>query len=101
MLHKTDDPEHTKQEISYEVSGIAQECKLKDMPPFGIDETKYSSLPKLLKVTAYVKRFIQLLKKQVHKTDCLAARKINEAERMWITYVLRKNFILDDGEITQ
>ena len=100
ILYKTDDPEHTKQEIIYEVSGIAQECKQKDMPPFGIDETKYSSLSKLLKVTAYVKRFIQLLKKQAHKTDCLTTREINEAERMWITYVQRKNFISDDGEIT-
>ena len=101
ILYKTDDPEHTKQEIIYEISGIAQECKQKDMPPFGIDETRYSSLPKLLKVTAYVKRLIQLLKKQAHKTDCLTAREINEAERMWITYVQRKNFISDDGEITQ
>ena len=40
ILYKTDDPENTKQEILYEVSGIAQECKQKEMPPFGIDETK-------------------------------------------------------------
>ena len=57
---------------------------------------RYSSVQRLYRVTAYVLKFISLLRKQVHSPE-LTTQDITEAERLWIldcqsTLVKDKNF---------
>ena len=46
-----------------------------------IDISRFSSLPKLVKTTAYVMKFIDALKGQ--RTDTLSADSIAQAQTMW------------------
>ena len=60
--------------------------------PFGIKCENYSSLTKLVRVTALVNRFINKLKKSNSIKGPLTISELNEAENMWIVYIQRKNF---------
>ena len=83
--------EYKGPKIIYEISGITQE-KEKIHSPFGIDETRYSSYAKLLRVTAYVSRFIKMLKGNKYDHH-LSAMEIQDAETKWIKYLQRKHYI--------
>lgn len=60
--------------------------------PFGIKSENYSSISKLLRVTALVIRFINNLKRSSCNKGPLTSSELNEAEKMWIVYSQRKNF---------
>ena len=60
--------------------------------PFGIKCENYSSLTKLIRVTALVNRFISKLKKSNINTGPLTRSELNEAENMWIVPIQKKNF---------
>ena len=68
--------------------------------PVGIDCERYSTLTKLLRVTAYVLRFIRRLRKHVCDntesreggSEFLTSAEISEAETMWVLYIQRKHF---------
>ena len=69
--------------------------------PFEIQCEKYSSIMKLIRVTAYVLQFIQRirlcvskrrLEKSESKMGYLTSDKLNEAERMWLLHIQRKHF---------
>ena len=64
---------------------------VKDDPPFGIDIERYSSLGKMLKVTALVLLFIRKLRKVQCKSRQIKSEDIQEAEHMWIRYIQRKH----------
>ena len=69
--------------------------------PFEIQCEKYSSIMKLIRVTAYVLQFIQRirlcvskrrLEKSESKMGYLTSDKLNEAEIMWLLHIQRKHF---------
>ena len=58
-----------------------------------IDETRYSSLIKLLRVTAWVLRFIDKLKKQGELlTGPLTAQEIQKAKLLWELHIQQKHY---------
>ena len=61
------------------------------------NEKKYSSLFKLLRVTAYVLRFVDKLKKRDHRTGPLSAKEIEIAKLLWEKNIQSKSYpdILD------
>ncbi|GBM68075.1 hypothetical protein AVEN_66743-1 [Araneus ventricosus] len=63
-----------------------------------IDISRFSSLTRLLRVTAYVLRFLGKLGGKSTQTGPLVATEINEAEEFWVKQVQREHF---DFEITR
>ena len=66
-----------------------------------IDVDRYSSMKKLLRVTAYILRFINALKRAQQRTrpvneppvsDQLTAEEVKEAQLLWIKSVQRLSF---------
>ncbi|XP_060597240.1 uncharacterized protein LOC132751135 [Ruditapes philippinarum] len=68
-------------------------------PPFDIDSKRFSSLTKLLRVTAFVLRFIQKLKKVKRKYGYLECEELLEAENMWIKHIQETHFQSDINSI--
>ena len=60
--------------------------------PFGMDEKKYSSPLRLLRITAWLLRFLQKARKQNIQTGELKAIEIKEAKILWIKFIQRANF---------
>ena len=60
--------------------------------PAGISITRFSSLSKLLRVTALVARFIAKLKKQSNSNGPLEAEEILSAKERWIACVQKHNY---------
>ena len=54
---------------------------------FGIDSQRFSSLTKLLRVTAWVTRFVNKLKKKSTSTRPIQAAEMNEAEELWVGHI--------------
>ena len=77
-----------------DISGIALgENKVKMRKPFEIDESRYSSFKKLLKVTAYTNLFINHIKNKRKLDKELTANKINRTELMWIKSIQVKHYL--------
>ena len=95
----------------YEASAIAHEkqvfpknaiqaVKTDVTPPFEIKAENYSSLNKVLKMTAYANRFINNLKKITTPREEPTAKEIEMADIAWIKYLQRKNYVdLSKGEM--
>ncbi|XP_074624430.1 uncharacterized protein LOC141882385 [Acropora palmata] len=60
--------------------------------PFGMDEKKYSSLLRLLRITAWLLRFLQKARKQKVQTGELKAIEIKRAKILWIKFIQKANF---------
>ena len=83
----------------YETTNLAGEgihgrrTDTKEQPtPFGMDEKKYSSLLRLLRITAWALRFIAKVKKEKSHTGELKASEIKEAKTLWIKFIQKTNF---------
>ena len=59
--------------------------------PFGIECEKYSSITKMIRVTALTLRFVKWLKDPKYKGGIITCSELNKAEQMWIKYIQRKN----------
>ena len=88
-----------KSRVMYEANlfaadGCSTENIEKNMPqhPGDIDISKFSSLTKLLRVTALVLKFIATLKKNKHENNTLEAADILNAEQKWIAYTQSEHF---------
>ena len=57
-----------------------------------MNSTKYSSVTKLVRVTAYVSRFIDKTRKCSDKSGCLTSEELKKAETMWLHSVQRNSF---------
>ncbi|XP_045158778.1 uncharacterized protein LOC123524558 [Mercenaria mercenaria] len=77
--------------LSFSAFGAINDC-LPTSVPFGINPMKYSSVTKLLRVTAYVRGFIGKMKKEKYSSQSLTSKEIQEAEDMWIKHVQHTNF---------
>ncbi|XP_053380514.1 uncharacterized protein LOC128548907 [Mercenaria mercenaria] len=60
--------------------------------PFEIDSEKYSSVTKMLRVTALALRFIQKIRKLPYTNGSLKSSEMKTAEEMWLLHVQRKHF---------
>ena len=60
--------------------------------PFRMDEKKYSSLLRLLRITAWLLRFVQKARKQKTQTGELKAIEIKEAKTLWIKSIQKTYF---------
>ena len=60
--------------------------------PFGIDSRRFSSLTKLLRVTAWVTRFVNKVKKKSTSTGPIQAAEMNAAEELWIRHIQSLHF---------
>lgn len=60
--------------------------------PFGIDPKRFSSMTKLLRVSAYILRFIDKLRNRNKETGNLTTTEIENAKNMWINYTQRKYY---------
>ena len=60
--------------------------------PFGIECEEYSSITKMIRVTAFALRFVKRLKDPKYKGGTVTSSELNEAEQMWVKYIQRKNF---------
>ncbi|GIY70400.1 reverse transcriptase [Caerostris darwini] len=60
-----------------------------------LDENKFSNLGKLLRVTAWVKRFVAKLRKKICESGTLSAAEIKEAEEYWVRGVQLENYCSD------
>ena len=87
----------------YETSNVAGEninegkVESKDksasfVTPFRMDEKKYSSLLRLLRITAWLLRFVQKARKQKTQTGELKAIEIKEAKTLWIKSIQKTYF---------
>ncbi|GIX95307.1 reverse transcriptase [Caerostris darwini] len=67
-----------------------------------LDENKFNNLRKLLRVTAWVKRFVAKLRKKTCESGTLSAAEIKEAEEYWLsTYVDDRGILRVKGRLEQ
>ena len=64
-----------------------------ELTPFGISVEKYSSFIKLIRITAWMLRFVESLKGKRSDNSFLTSVELKHAEKMWILYVKRKHFL--------
>ncbi|KAL9958393.1 hypothetical protein ACROYT_G035399 [Oculina patagonica] len=84
-------------QIMYETSSLNGIDRPKEQPdkpfsPFGLSENTYSSLTRLLRVTAWCWRFIHKLQKKSTEKGELKAEEINQAKTMWERHVQNSSF---------
>ena len=60
------------------------------VPPFGIDCEKYSSFTKLIRVTAWIQRFISRIKRKKESGNSLTCTELKMAVLAWIKYIQRR-----------
>ena len=91
----------TKTDILHEFSGVVQDDPQRRQSPFMIDKTRFSSLKKLLRVTAYANRFIQHLRGNKPINTHLSAEEIEGCKKFWIKYVQGKYFLTEQNQLTE
>uniref|UniRef100_A0A8D8YQ79 Integrase catalytic domain-containing protein n=1 Tax=Cacopsylla melanoneura TaxID=428564 RepID=A0A8D8YQ79_9HEMI len=60
--------------------------------PFDIDEHKYNSFKKLVNITCYVKKFINLCRKGANFKGPISLEEYNNSKAEWLKYIQRKKF---------
>ena len=89
-------------EVMYEAGILNKEqSTYTHQTPLDIDETRFSTLSRLLRVTALALRFIARLRKKPTQANTITAQELSQARDMWELHIQRKAFtnIIDD--ITQ
>ena len=72
------------------VSATATEVDVNS--PFKIDEGKYSSHIKLIRITSWCVRFINALKKRTVNTNFLTSQELIHSSLLWTRYIQKKHF---------
>ena len=72
---------------------LQESLHIEKMTPFGIDENKYSSSSKLLRITAYENRFVQKLKNIPTPKEVPTSDEIQVARKQWIKALQNKHFL--------
>lgn len=89
--------EYRKSQIMFEAKLVAGEGPIGDRivestAPFGIDISRFSSLTRLLRVTALAERFVNKLRKKTNRSGPLDESEIVNAEKLWTTYLQRHQY---------
>ena len=71
----------------------------KPVAPFELNATNYSSLTRLLRVTAWALRFIRKLQKKSTQKEELNAEEIDQAKLMWERHIQNSSFSLEINAI--
>ena len=84
-------------EVMYETSALTEiGCQIETasapIAPFELNETDYSSLTRLLRVTAWALRFTRKLQKKSTERGELTVQEISQSKLMWETYIQKSNF---------
>ena len=83
--------EYKDNKVMYE-AGLTATDKNITSPPLGIDDAKFSSLKRLIRVTAWCLRFVTRLRKQGKDTGPLNAKELSKAKVMWELFVQERGF---------
>ena len=83
--------EYKKTNEMYEAKLVAEEWNSL-CSPFGLDVNRFSSLTRLLRVTALADKFIAKLRKQAKANDLLDAADIEKADKLWIEYIQKQYY---------
>ena len=75
--------EETEPRILYEATTITKPPDETHATPCGIVKERFSSLPKMLQVTAYVQRFIMKLRKIATPEGTISAEEMEGARMRW------------------
>lgn len=89
--------EYRKTKVMFEAKLVAGEGpatgrNVESKTPYGIDIRRYSSLTKLLRVTALAERFVNNLKTKSNRSGPLDESEIDNAERLWTKYLQRDQY---------
>ena len=90
-LHKAVGIEEKGPKILHEM-GLACHLQSRHIRPFEIDESRFSSYNRLVRVTSWCLRFIWNVKKNQKRCGCLKRNEINESIDIWDTVVQKENF---------
>ncbi|XP_060600228.1 uncharacterized protein LOC132753737 [Ruditapes philippinarum] len=76
---------------------LTEDCLLtennkEEKTPFGIDVNKFSSISKLIRVTAWCNRFIRNAGSRSNRSHTLSIDEINEAEQLLLKQIQRNHF---------
>ena len=83
---------HSHNNIFYETSFMIQEESQSILAPLGISEVNFSTLQRLIRVTAWGMRFLDKLRGRNQCSDSLTCHEISRAKFKWELHVQRKNF---------
>lgn len=84
-----------RKHVLFEASVVASEQLVSQEAPFGLLPENFSSLSQLLRVTAWLLRFVNNLKGQIKLTGSLSSHELSLATRQWLHYIQRKHFTED------
>ena len=83
-------------DVLFEASLMSREDLSQEVPKLvdlsDIDETRYSSLLKLLRITAWILRFVNILKKREPFSGPLTAKELQESKLKWDLYIQYKSY---------
>ena len=83
-------------DVLFEASLLSKEDLSQEVPQLvdlsDIDETRYSSLLKLLRITAWILRFVNILKKREPFSGPLTAKELQESKLKWDLYIQYKSY---------
>ena len=80
----------TKTSTLYEAGLVMHQ--IPNVAPLGIEDSKYSSITKLIRVTSWCMRFIRKLRKEKTEFGPLTAEELMESSIMWETFVQARGF---------
>ncbi|CAC5373094.1 unnamed protein product [Mytilus coruscus] len=73
---------------------LCNQTEEENRPPFGIDCREFSSYTKVIRVTAWIQRFVSRMKKDKCSTGkVLTYKELKVAEMNWIKYIQRKHYL--------
>ncbi|VDI11886.1 Hypothetical predicted protein [Mytilus galloprovincialis] len=73
---------------------LCNQIEEENRPPFGIDCREFSSYTKVIRVTAWIQRFVSRMKKDKCSTGkVLTYKELKVAEMNWIKYIQRKHYL--------
>ncbi|MEM7375589.1 MAG: reverse transcriptase domain-containing protein [Bacteroidota bacterium] len=101
ILETKDNETNVIYETSVPASTINRGTEEVIKPPFGIQAEKYSSITKILRITAYANRFVLKTRKMGTAKNHLSAEEIEAATTLWIKYLQKKHYLTrSKGEVT-
>lgn len=89
---------HPKEEVTTSNLGYSEEgCLLnennkEENAPFGININKFSSVSRLIRITAWCLRFIPKSRRQSNESNSLSGEELDEAEQIWLKQIQRNYF---------
>lgn len=78
--------------VKKEMTDTKQSCVFPESPPLNICCERFSSMLRLVRVSAIAMRFVKRLKGEKFESPYITAEELENAEYMWLLHVQRNNF---------